>query len=280
MKSRILTALVGIPIIIAFIWFSHTPALLVFTGFLTAASLLELARCAGLEKKLYAILPLEAAALSTILMTRLASSHERFFVFTFMIFFILLLYLASAAVFSRGHLKITESAYLHFTGLYVTFGFASMVLVRDRPYGQYAFVLCMLVPWISDSFAYFGGRLFGKHKLIPDISPKKTVEGAVCGVVFGTLSIVLYGFVIGLIFDAQPNYSALIAVGAAMTVISQCGDLIASCIKRHFGVKDYGRILPGHGGIMDRFDSIIVTSPIVYMLCTLSPVFEIFIDRV
>jgi phosphatidate cytidylyltransferase len=109
------------------------------------------------------------------------------------------------------------------------------------------------VSWCTDTFAYFGGMFFGKRKLCPDISPKKTVAGAISGTLFGTLA----GVAVFWIAHGSP-LMGLIAL--PLSIVSQFGDLSASIIKRYFGVKDYGKLFPGHGGMVDRFDSIIPTS--------------------
>ena len=131
--------------------------------------------------------------------------------------------------------------------------------------------------WVSDTGAWFFGRLFGKHKLIPEVSPKKTVEGAVGGVLSAALAFVLYGFIIHRI-DASlsPNYLILAVSGVICAIVSQFGDLIASLVKRHYGIKDYGNVFPGHGGVMDRFDSVLLVSPVLYLLITYIPNFVLF----
>ena len=127
-------------------------------------------------------------------------------------------------------------------------------------------VLAFMIAWATDTFAFATGKLFGKHKLIPEISPKKTVEGAIGGIVFATLAFLLYGFGVELFTDLTANYLVLAISGAILAVISQIGDLIASLIKREHGVKDYSNLLPGHGGIMDRFDSILaVSTPLIFI---------------
>ncbi len=103
------------------------------------------------------------------------------------------------------------------------------------------------------------------------MSPKKTVEGSVAGIIFAALSYVLYAFIISKNFDttATPNYIVMAVSGALVSIVSQVGDLSASAVKRHFGIKDYGFIFPGHGGVMDRFDSVIMTAPILYIISQL-----------
>jgi phosphatidate cytidylyltransferase len=129
---------------------------------------------------------------------------------------------------------------------------------------------------MTDTFAYFTGMLFGKHKLIPAVSPKKTVEGAVGGTLFAIGFTVLYGFIIGKVSSASPNYLALVLVSLLVSILSQCGDLVMSLIKRKYGIKDYGKLFPGHGGVLDRFDSIIVTSACIYFLTNFVSSFTLF----
>jgi phosphatidate cytidylyltransferase len=120
--------------------------------------------------------------------------------------------------------------------------------------------------------AYVVGSLIGKHKLIPEISPKKTVEGAIGGVVGAIIAFLLFGLILDLAVEGmEVRYLVLAIYAAILAVVSQLGDLIASLIKREHGVKDYGNLLPGHGGIMDRFDSILAVSTILLILCLVVP---------
>ena len=107
---------------------------------------------------------------------------------------------------------------------------------------------------------------FGKHKLIPDVSPKKTVEGSIGGIVFCALGYIIYGLLVSKFFEVEMNIIALAVFGVLVSVISQVGDLAASLIKREYGVKDYGRLFPGHGGVLDRFDSVIAVASALMVL--------------
>lgn len=129
---------------------------------------------------------------------------------------------------------------------------------------------------MTDTFAYFCGRAFGKHKLIPDVSPKKTVEGSVGGTVCAVLVTLLYGLLIGAVTESKPNYLPLALVTLIVSLVSQCGDLIMSLVKRKFGIKDYGKLFPGHGGVLDRFDSVICVSPFIYFMTEFIPVLKLF----
>ncbi len=155
-----------------------------------------------------------------------------------------------------------------FAYLYVPVMLSFIWLIREWFAGFYLVWLVFICSWVSDTCAYLVGRACGKHKLAPVLSPKKSVEGAVGGVLGAALAGFLYGFVLHrtneLALSGQAVYFALI--GGVGSVISQIGDLAASGIKRDHELKDYGKLIPGHGGIMDRFDSVIVTAPLIYFL--------------
>ena len=140
-----------------------------------------------------------------------------------------------------------------------------LYLTREMSDGLYLVWLIFLSSWGCDTSAYCVGILFGKHKMTPELSPKKTVEGGIGGVVGAGLLGLIYGAVFSGQMDEFANpalaCAAICMIGA---LISQVGDLAASAIKRNHGIKDYGKLIPGHGGIMDRFDSIIFTAPMIY----------------
>lgn len=119
--------------------------------------------------------------------------------------------------------------------------------------------LVFIFAWGSDTFAYFAGVTFGKHKLIPEISPKKTIEGSIGGILGSVLLTVLFAQYFG-----EQSIGYFIPLAIIGSIVSQVGDLFASAIKREFGIKDYGNLIPGHGGVLDRFDSILFTAPLTY----------------
>ena len=143
-----------------------------------------------------------------------------------------------------------------------------MVLLRYLTNGAYLFLLPFIGAWVCDTFAYFTGRFFGKHKLAPAISPKKTVEGSIGGIVFAVAVFAIYGAILSA-RGLTPNYLALCLAGFFVSILSQIGDLALSLVKRECGIKDYGRLFPGHGGVLDRFDSVIATAPIILILSLL-----------
>jgi len=127
--------------------------------------------------------------------------------------------------------------------------------------------LIFLSSWGCDTCAYCAGRLFGKHKMAPVLSPKKTVEGAIGGVIGSILLTLLYSVIMRRFMEIpDKTMYVMLAVSAVGAFISMVGDLAASAIKRNYEVKDYGKLIPGHGGILDRFDSVFFTAPIVYYM--------------
>lgn len=154
-----------------------------------------------------------------------------------------------------------------FCVLYAPVMFSFIYRVRMTEYGIYLVWMVFIASWISDTFAYFTGVFLGKHKLTPILSPKKSIEGSIGGIVGSVLAGALFGYLFSTKVGQEVNLIVVCAVlGAFGSIISQIGDLAASAIKRNHEIKDYGNLIPGHGGIMDRFDSVIVTAPIIYFL--------------
>ncbi|HOQ36456.1 MAG TPA: phosphatidate cytidylyltransferase [Acetivibrio sp.] len=179
--------------------------------------------------------------------------------------FIMLVASLSCIVFLHRKYNIVDVAVTVFGVFYITFLFSFIVLIRNMENGFFLVWLIFIGAFSTDTFAYFSGLLFGKHKLMPEISPKKTVEGAIGGMLGCTVATTLYG--VYLISSGNVSVISLyhyIVLGILCGVISQLGDWAASAIKRFVKVKDYGNIMPGHGGALDRFDSILFTAPVIY----------------
>lgn len=172
---------------------------------------------------------------------------------------------------SRGSVLDLGVAVLGFVYLGFMLGFVSMV--RNLDEGVYLVWLIFISAWGTDTFAYFTGKLFGKRKLCPTLSPSKTVEGAIGGVIGAAILGGLYAFVLSTTLPQAPltSHNPLIyaSLSAVAAVASIFGDLTASAIKRSFGTKDFGKIFPGHGGVLDRFDSVLFTAPIIYITVAL-----------
>lgn len=152
--------------------------------------------------------------------------------------------------------------------LYISFPLAcANITALFLPNGWYFVVIGLFAPWVSDVFAYFTGSLLGKHKIVPHISPKKTVEGCIGGAIgCAGVMMLFFGVFMEKVLDPSLGKTELLiiaaVVGIIISVVSQLGDWMASAIKRWAGIKDFGRLLPGHGGILDRFDSAFFTLPV------------------
>ncbi len=174
------------------------------------------------------------------------------------------------AILLRCHKKIgfTEIAGAYFGGIIIPYMLMSLIrmFTMTEANGKVYILIPLLAAWGSDTFALFAGMAFGKHKLAPVISPKKTIEGSVGGVAGAVVLMVLYGLAVNALADAGMSIALCVAIGLFGAVLGQVGDLSFSIVKRKVGIKDYGKIFPGHGGVLDRFDSVIFVAPAVELL--------------
>ena len=278
MRTRVITAIFIILITAPLCLFSHTVAWPCFVAAMSVMAVFEMLGCVGTRRKLAVSLPaLLMAAVFPFALRYCAAAYEVLLIFMIAMF-VYLIYLFTLSVFSHGKLVLEDVFATYATVFYIMASFGALVMLRDREFGLYLVILTLYGPWISDVFAYFCGRLFGRHKLIPDVSPKKTVEGAIGGVVFCALAAMLYGFILKTFIGeiTSVSYISLALIGVVIAVISQIGDLIMSHIKRKYGIKDYGFVLPGHGGILDRFDSVLGVVPLVVILCEIFKGIQLF----
>ncbi len=167
-------------------------------------------------------------------------------------------------ILSSNKINFIDISVTIFGIIYITILLSFVVLTRNMENGNLLIWLILIGGWVTDSAAYFAGRFMGKNKLTPDLSPKKTVEGSIGGTVVCTLVIFAYGLTINSLYNINIPLIHYILLGIITSSISQVGDLVASAIKRSTGIKDFGNIMPGHGGVIDRFDSILLAAPAVY----------------
>jgi len=156
-------------------------------------------------------------------------------------------------------------------GMLIPLLLSSLISLKCMPYGYLFVLLPIVITVMTDSGAYFVGITMGKTKAFPIISPNKTVEGCIGGVITGTAGLLIYGIILSYATSLTIVFPALILYGILGSVIAQLGDLTFSLIKRKCEIKDYGKIMPGHGGALDRFDSMILCAPAVYLLVILVP---------
>ena len=172
---------------------------------------------------------------------------------------------------SHGKLPFQQVAMTMAAGLLVPFLLSALVRIVLMENGRYLIPAPFLMAFMSDTGAYLVGCAIGKHKLCPVISPKKTVEGLVGGFLGGIIGMIVYGLVLRHCFGFQVNYLFAAVYGVIGAGSATFGDLMFSVIKRQTGIKDYGKLLPGHGGILDRFDSVTIVAPVAEVLLLILP---------
>lgn len=284
MRTRIITAVVAILGISPFFWFADVrepsnpltymfPLLICGIAFV---SVWEMLHCLKLDKNYAVSVPLYLAALAFPMLARVMHDNMREYVRVAVITaLVLAIYLFASIVFQFGKVDMGKIALIFMTSFYIIGANSAVVVLRNAEnVGRFLVLIPFIFSWTTDTFAYFCGRAFGKHKLIEAVSPKKTVEGAIGGFVFCAITAVLYGVIVGKAFDVTPNYLVLGLGGMVIGVVSQIGDLVMSAIKREQGVKDYGWMLPGHGGLLDRFDSSMAVTVLVLLINTYFPIFS------
>ena len=252
MITRILTAIVALLLLVPLlIWGGVWGAGALF-ALVAGFSVYEMLGCCGLLKKwAVSLTSIAVSALVAILPVWNMDAAVKAVVLGVPAIIVLFLIFA---VITHANTDVERLLMFITLAVYITAGFTALSYMRVT-FGLWAVAFVLSVAWATDTFAYFSGMLFGNKKLCPNISPKKTIAGAIGGTAFGTAA----GVLVFWLADKDP---LLGLIALPLSIVSQFGDLAASVIKRRFGVKDYGKIFPGHGGVLDRFDSIIPVSVI------------------
>lgn len=275
MKTRIITAIVGLGVLAVVLAFFDTPVFDLVLSLVCLLAVHEVFAAMGFGKKQWALYAL--AVPFTLLVMLSTSPAIRGLLLpaaflTALVYNILLI--ANGKTLDFGKL----SSFLYFGGVIIFCFYSFIHLKRALPSGQYHYdavyfiLLILCFAWGGDTCAYFAGRAFGKHKMAPFVSPHKTWEGAAGGVVgsmtVGLIATAVYGFLSGryaslTVEVGMRHFIVISLMGAVASVLGILGDLFASVVKRQAGIKDYGTIFPGHGGILDRFDSVMFIAPFV-----------------
>lgn len=269
MVQRVLSGIVLTVFMIAVIVFDKIfpLALNIAVAVISVMAVHELAAALGLQNKWFLCLPSLAAA------AIVPFCNEQF---QFMTYCIYTLIIFSALIVCHRETTFKEVAVLYSMVVIIPCALHTLVSLRELnlSHGMFYVLIAVLAAWVADVGAYFAGTLFGRHKLCPEISPKKTVEGLVGGTVVDMVVMLLCGVWFSAVFyqgQVGVNYIALLLIGLFGSLISVLGDLSFSIIKRSCHIKDFGQVIPGHGGVLDRFDSVIFTAPFVYLLVMFLP---------
>lgn len=268
MKTRVITAIAALA---AFVGILLLPPI-VFTIALAAVILVMLYECYAATKADTSMKIVGFISAALMMLTMSFVLHDDYTVFFVYIAatVILLLYMVLVIV-KHGKRDYRDILANGFLTLYITVSMWCILYARQFFHTE-LMLLIFICAWTCDTFAYFTGRFFGKHKLIPHVSPNKTIEGAVGGVVGAVICCLIYLFILyklpssDFIANIYHWIAYFAAVGFVGGICSQVGDLIASSIKRDEDIKDFGWIFPGHGGFMDRFDSVMFISPVILIM--------------
>ena len=282
MKQRVITAVVLLALLAVVVWQINTPVLVLVIAFLAAVAANEIMRCAKVENTFIrvvatgyaACVPFFASAKALTPWVSQAVWGKVIGAVPGVVYLIaLVLVLLLAMLKGYAYTTFEDVAVSVFAGALVPFGFSVFIRLRDmfqiEQFGIYLIFYGLICALATDSGAQLAGMAFGKHKMSPNISPKKTVEGAIGGLIF---SLILNAVAI-ILYNRLPDFkidefavTVLLAACLPVSFLGMMGDLSASVLKRNFGVKDFGKIFPGHGGVMDRFDSSMFTLPVTYAL--------------
>ena len=267
MKTRILTAVVLIPLLFIVVLSLPEIVTAVILGLLLAVASYELLTVTGFVKHVRLNL---YSALAAFLVTMWSHSGMPYVwgVFGLLVFVSLLF-----TEMMRNHIKISMDmiALCLVAGVLIPFLLSSVVRIHMTRMGRFFIMVPFVMALMPDTGAYFVGTFFGKHKLAPVLSPKKTVEGLLGGILAGMISMVVYAMILSLGFKLEVNYFYALVFGLVGSLGATFGDLCFSVIKRQIGIKDYGSIFPGHGGILDRFDSMVIVAPLAELLLIVLP---------
>lgn len=264
LRTRVISGIVLVVAMITLIALGGT-VFGVMTGVLSLIGLFELYRVANIERKLLGIFGYTAAVLF-LGINEVMKLGDAVLSLILILIGIMILF-----VVNFGKYKLEEVTLAFFGFCYVVGMFFYLYKIRMLENGAYFIWMLFIGAWGCDTCAYFTGRAFGKHKLAPVLSPKKSVEGAIGGAVGAALMGIIFAVVCGerIVLSITPKlYCGVICF--AIAIVSQFGDLAASGIKRTYGIKDYGNLIPGHGGVLDRFDSVLFAAPVMYLLLLLA----------
>lgn len=264
-KERTISSVILVIIALATI-LPGGPILAVTLYLISNVAFLELTKACRIrtDKKINALESTGLFAIAAYYLVIFFAETHTYFMITVILFLMALMFVY---VFSFPRFTANQVMATYCSLIYAPVMLSFIFLTRQLAYGEYLVWMIFISSWISDTCAYLVGVLIGKHKLVLQLSPKKTIEGSIGGILGSAIVGALFGFfLLDKTLGGNQYGIMLFVIGAIGSVISQVGDLAASAIKRNHDIKDYGSLIPGHGGIMDRFDSVIFTAPMIYFL--------------
>lgn len=273
MKSRIISGAAILVVTVLVLFVLYTPIFPIFFMVISALATHEVLKAVKIKNKILMAVSVLFAFCVPLYFTYAQSIFPAMPIIAVYILLLLAIMLKKYDITRFEHVAIAA-----FASILIPSSFSIFIYLRDIPQytndhftkmeGIYLILSVYVCSWITDVFAYFTGRFFGKHKLSPKISPNKTIEGAIGGIVFAALVNILLLFIFNKFFfdKAILSYWMVVPISVVLSIIGMLGDLSASTIKRNYDIKDFGALMPGHGGIMDRFDSVLFVLPVIYFI--------------
>lgn len=268
MKVRIITAAVLVPLLLLILFVAPTVVTAALFSIICALAAFELLYNTGLVRHIRLVVYSVIAA-AVVPMWSYFGMDQAWSLAGILLFFAVLF---MEMMISDMRLKFDKISLCVAAGILIPFMLSSLVRIIASHNGRYVILIPFIAAFLSDTGAYFIGCKFGKHKLAPLISPKKSVEGVFGGMAFAVIGMLIYTFIMQLGFGMQVNYGYAVIYGLMGSLMGVFGDLCFSVIKRQTGIKDYGNLIPGHGGALDRFDSMITVGPLMELLLLILPV--------
>lgn len=270
MKQRLITAAVLVPLLLLILLVMDKIVAALVMGLLLAIASYELLYRTGLVRRPRLVIYASVMAFAMSIWSYFGGIPAVLLLMT-IVYFILLF---SELMMDHVKVRVEMLGLCLLSGLVIPYLLTALVRILMMNVGRFVILIPFAVAFISDAGAYFVGLKFGRHKMAPVVSPNKTIEGALGGVAAAMVAMVLYALVLTLL-KFRVNYALAILYGLLGALVGIFGDLCFSAIKRQTGIKDYGNLLPGHGGVLDRFDSLVLVAPLMEALLLLLPMVNV-----
>ena len=259
-KSRVLVAVIGVPVLVWVVLWAPSIVMMAALALLAGIAAHELMQCVGLDKT-SSLLPL--TMISAIFSVEWYFDRPGYLVIWWTI------YVVTAfiyAIVKAGEVKFVQVLAGIFAVMFIPYSFSAFLRLESSGLHRAYLLLPFILSFACDTFAYLVGCTIGKHKLAPKVSPKKSIEGSIGGLLGNLLCGLLFAFVMDRWFGGSIGYGSMAVLALACGVVAQVGDLSFSLIKREFGIKDYGHLFLAHGGVLDRFDSVLFVTPVIEII--------------
>lgn len=267
MKTRIISALIGVPVLLLLLLVAPEIVATVVYGVLLAIGSYEFLYRTGLVRRVRMVVYSAIAAFMLSIWSYYGGITS--FLMLGLIVYFMLLY--SEVMMDHVKVSIEEVGLCVLGGFLIPYLLSALIRILVSSDGRYFILVPFTVAFLSDAGAYFVGIRFGKHKLAPVVSPNKTVEGVLGGLGFSLVGMLIYALVLKFALKFRVNFGAAVLYAILSSAVGTMGDLCFSVVKRQTGIKDYGNLIPGHGGFLDRFDSLVLVAPLVEALLLILP---------